>query len=62
MSPRALWCVRAFVGTGGRTLLPEVSHRAPQVRGRGKEKRQDPVAQRDQITDIAPDEARSVRQ
>ena len=62
MSPRALWCVRAFIGMEGDPLLPEVGHRALQACGRGKEKRQDPVAQRDQITDIAPDEARSVRQ
>ena len=59
MSPRALWCVRAFVGTEGDPLLPEVSHRAPQARVRRRERRQDPVAQCVQIADIAPDEVLS---
>ena len=61
MSPRALWCARAFIGMEGDPLLPEVGHRALQACGRVGEEREDPVAQRAQIADIAPDEARSVR-
>ena len=51
--PRLCW-------DGGRPYFQKVSHRAPQARGRVREEREDPVARRVQIADIAPNEALSV--